>query len=176
MEVQPCVSGWCGKTIEDEEEGPHITATERMCLQRPPSDGKERCSKTFFSNSRKSFYMCFCKGDLCNAASPPPCHGESTATLFSVFGLVLILCLYQMNEWRAHSHDCSHYLLIVSPIWSHHFPPVLYTLLSAFIKRHSFCKSAFQFSFCSRFNENACGQTQTHTYTLRQMASSMVIA
>lgn len=95
VEVQPCASGWCGKTIEDEEEGDHIMATQRMCLQRPPSDGKERCSKTFFSNSRKSFFMCFCKGDLCNGS--PSSTSLSFSTIFSIIGLALIMTLYQLN-------------------------------------------------------------------------------
>lgn len=98
MEVQPCASGWCGKSIEDEDEGAHIQATERMCLQRPPSDGKERCSKTYFSNRRKTFFMCFCKGDLCNGASPVTVGGISPAAVFSVSGLVIILTLYMMND------------------------------------------------------------------------------
>ncbi|KPM08843.1 hypothetical protein QR98_0073680 [Sarcoptes scabiei] len=95
VEIQPCASGWCGKSIEDETEGPHLIATERMCLIRPPSDGKERCSRTFLSNSRKTFFMCFCKGDLCNGSSSIFLSGTlNISTLFSIAGLVIILTLY----------------------------------------------------------------------------------
>ncbi|KAH9528567.1 UPAR/Ly6 domain-containing protein rtv [Dermatophagoides farinae] len=99
VELQPCASGWCGKSIEDENEGPHIMATERMCLLRPPSDGKERCSKTFLSNSRKTFYMCFCKGDLCNSAGAILFIGSlNISTIFSISGLVIFLTIYIMSE------------------------------------------------------------------------------
>lgn len=96
VEVQPCASGWCGKTIEDEEEGTHIMATERMCLQRPPSDGKERCSKTFYSNRKKTFYMCFCKGDLCNGGGSI-FTSTSAPTIFSITGLVIFFTLYILS-------------------------------------------------------------------------------
>lgn len=42
-------------------------ATERMCVQRGPSDSEDRCADTIY-NYRK-VYMCFCQGDLCNAAA-----------------------------------------------------------------------------------------------------------
>ena len=42
-------------------------ATQRDCLARPPSDGKERCA--YVKYNRKEVYMCFCKGDLCNGAT-----------------------------------------------------------------------------------------------------------
>lgn len=67
IEMSPCASGWCGKAIEGQE-GDHLQATERMCLQRPPTDGQERCSETFYENKRRPIFMCFCKGDLCNGA------------------------------------------------------------------------------------------------------------
>ncbi len=41
-------------------------ATERDCLPRPPSDGKERCANIRRNN--KMVHMCFCKGNLCNGA------------------------------------------------------------------------------------------------------------
>jgi hypothetical protein len=41
-------------------------ATERQCLQRPPSDNQERCAYVKQNHKRK--FMCFCKGDLCNSA------------------------------------------------------------------------------------------------------------
>lgn len=68
IEAAPCPSGWCGKAVEGKPDD-HIQATERMCLQRPPQDGIERCSETFYENKRRPVFMCFCKGDLCNAAN-----------------------------------------------------------------------------------------------------------
>ena len=41
-------------------------ATERQCLQRPPSDNTERCAYVKQNHKRK--FMCFCKGDLCNSS------------------------------------------------------------------------------------------------------------
>lgn len=43
-------------------------ATQRMCVQRGPSDSEDRCAYTIY-NYRKVF-MCFCQGDLCNSATP----------------------------------------------------------------------------------------------------------
>jgi len=70
VETVPCASGWCGKVLEggansfkDEEYG---MATERTCLVRGPSDSEERCAPTVRSNTK--VMMCFCQGDLCNAA------------------------------------------------------------------------------------------------------------
>lgn len=65
VEVVPCASGWCGKAIEGKD-GDHLQATERICLQRPPSDFEERCSETIYDKKRSPIFMCFCKGDLCN--------------------------------------------------------------------------------------------------------------
>ena len=45
-------------------------ATERQCLQRPPSDNQERCAYVKQNHKRK--FMCFCKGDLCNSANSNP--------------------------------------------------------------------------------------------------------
>ena len=45
-------------------------ATERQCLQRPPSDNQERCAYVKQNHKRK--FMCFCKGDLCNSANNNP--------------------------------------------------------------------------------------------------------
>ncbi|XP_027205152.1 UPAR/Ly6 domain-containing protein rtv-like [Dermatophagoides pteronyssinus] len=99
IEIQPCASGWCGKSIEDESEGTHIMATERMCLLRPPSDGKERCSKTFLSNSRKTFFMCFCKGDLCNSAGAIMfLNSINISTIFSISGLIIFLTIYIISD------------------------------------------------------------------------------
>lgn len=43
-------------------------ATQRMCIQRGPSDAEDRCAYTVYNY--KKVYMCFCQGDLCNAADP----------------------------------------------------------------------------------------------------------
>ena len=40
-------------------------ATERQCMERAPSDNQERCAEV--QRGHKKVYMCFCKGDLCNA-------------------------------------------------------------------------------------------------------------
>lgn len=88
----PCASGWCGKVIESEgtlrDDGEstlksqqksnfqkeyffaHIDydmATQRMCVQRGPSDSEDRCAHTVYNY--KKVYMCFCQGDLCNGAN-----------------------------------------------------------------------------------------------------------
>ncbi|XP_044018704.1 uncharacterized protein LOC122859309 [Aphidius gifuensis] len=65
IKIEPCASGWCGKIIESLNE--YATATQRMCFQRPPDDGEERCSFTI--KNWKKVFMCFCKGDLCNDAT-----------------------------------------------------------------------------------------------------------
>ncbi|XP_075212412.1 QVR superfamily protein rtv isoform X2 [Lycorma delicatula] len=71
IQAVPCASGWCGKILEgganqfkDEEYG---VATERLCLQRGPSDNEERCAPAAWGNSKVQ--MCFCQGDLCNSAT-----------------------------------------------------------------------------------------------------------
>ena len=71
VDETPCSTGWCSKIIEGvgidgiggEDYG---VATERQCMTRAPSDGKERCAYVKYRN--KQVYMCFCKGDLCNSA------------------------------------------------------------------------------------------------------------
>ncbi|XP_058443333.1 uncharacterized protein LOC131425432 [Malaya genurostris] len=65
----PCASGWCGKVIEGQgsfREDDYDMATQRMCVQRGPSDSEDRCAYTVYNY--KKVYMCFCQGDLCNAA------------------------------------------------------------------------------------------------------------
>lgn len=42
-------------------------ATQRMCVQRGPSDSEDRCADTVYNY--KKVYMCFCQGDLCNSAN-----------------------------------------------------------------------------------------------------------
>ncbi|PZC82545.1 hypothetical protein B5X24_HaOG210294 [Helicoverpa armigera] len=70
LHVVACPSGWCGKLIEGTvgtfRSDDYGAATERMCLQRAPSDYEERCAYTMWN--RKKVYMCFCNGDLCNSA------------------------------------------------------------------------------------------------------------
>ncbi|XP_046395219.1 uncharacterized protein LOC124163104 [Ischnura elegans] len=70
VEAVPCASGWCGKFLEggtsfkDDDYG---IATQRLCLQRGPSDSEERCAYTKWNH--KEVFMCFCLGDLCNSSS-----------------------------------------------------------------------------------------------------------
>uniref|UniRef100_A0A1E1WN51 Uncharacterized protein n=1 Tax=Pectinophora gossypiella TaxID=13191 RepID=A0A1E1WN51_PECGO len=70
IHVVACPSGWCAKIIEGTtgtyRSDDYGAATQRMCLQRPPSDYEERCAYTLFNH--KKVYMCFCSGDLCNSA------------------------------------------------------------------------------------------------------------
>ncbi|XP_013185777.2 uncharacterized protein LOC106131282 [Amyelois transitella] len=70
IHVMACSSGWCAKMIEGTtgtfRSDDYGAATERMCLQRPPSDYEERCAYTMWNH--KKVYMCFCNGDLCNSA------------------------------------------------------------------------------------------------------------
>ena len=67
-------------------------ATQRDCLARPPSDGKERCAYVKYKN--KEVYMCFCKGDLCNGAPTrgrgggEPCVAFLVALSALLFGAV----------------------------------------------------------------------------------------
>lgn len=87
----PCASGWCGKVIEGggtyaldgkklrwliyayphshHSPYPHPDydlALQRMCVQRGPDDNMDRCADTIYNH--KKVFMCFCQGDLCNAA------------------------------------------------------------------------------------------------------------
>lgn len=64
VEASPCASGWCAKVVEGEDSDFDV-ATERLCLQRPPQDGEERCDDTIYEDRR--VFMCFCRGDLCNS-------------------------------------------------------------------------------------------------------------
>ncbi|VEN34908.1 unnamed protein product [Callosobruchus maculatus] len=68
VQTVPCASGWCGKIVETEDTAKeeYGVATQRMCLQRGPSDSEDRCAYTKW-NYRKVL-MCFCKGDLCNSS------------------------------------------------------------------------------------------------------------
>ncbi|KAI5634347.1 hypothetical protein NE865_12961 [Phthorimaea operculella] len=85
IHVVACPSGWCAKIIEGTTGAYKVddygAATQRMCLQRPPTDFEERCAYTMF-NHRK-VYMCMCNGDLCNAA--PSISTFPFVTLGSIF-------------------------------------------------------------------------------------------
>ncbi|KAG7305464.1 hypothetical protein JYU34_009533 [Plutella xylostella] len=78
IHVVACPSGWCGKMIEGTSGAFRMddygAATQRMCLQRAPSDYEERCAYTLW-NHRK-VYMCFCNGDLCNSAITVPVYSS----------------------------------------------------------------------------------------------------
>lgn len=86
LHVVACPSGWCGKLLEGTvgafRQDDYGTATERMCLQRAPSDYEERCAYTMWN--RKKVYMCFCNGDLCNSAS-------RTSSYLFITSIVLVL-------------------------------------------------------------------------------------
>jgi len=65
----PCASGWCGKVIESAgtlKDDDYDMPTQRMCVQRGPSDAEDRCAHTIYNY--KKVYMCFCQGDLCNSS------------------------------------------------------------------------------------------------------------
>ncbi|KAL7648922.1 UNVERIFIED_CONTAM: hypothetical protein RMT77_000857 [Armadillidium vulgare] len=68
VELAPCPSGWCSKTIEGDEYGEdHDLATERRCMQRIPPDNNPRCSEALYNH--KKIFICFCQGSLCNGGS-----------------------------------------------------------------------------------------------------------
>ena len=87
----PCASGWCSKTLEDVNTGSTLdvaygAATQRDCLQRPPSDSQERCA--FVKVRHKQVYMCFCRGDLCNSADKLLSNANSVFLLTSMLLLL----------------------------------------------------------------------------------------
>ena len=89
----PCASGWCSKTLEDINTGSTLdvaygAATQRDCLQRPPSDGQERCA--FVKVRHKQVYMCFCRGDLCNAADKL-LLSKKNSVIFLLTSMLLLL-------------------------------------------------------------------------------------
>lgn len=89
IELSPCASGWCGKAIEGKD-GDHLQATERICLQRPPSDNEERCSETFYENKRTPIFMCFCRGDLCNDAPDVRMSDRLMVLIFTFLPALLV--------------------------------------------------------------------------------------
>ncbi|XP_034170961.1 QVR superfamily protein rtv [Osmia lignaria lignaria] len=63
-----CASGWCGKILETQGlNNEYGEATQRLCFQRGPDDGEERCAYTMWNY--KKVYMCLCFGDLCNGTT-----------------------------------------------------------------------------------------------------------
>ena len=64
------------------------TATERMCMQRPPSDLQERCDLTMYGQYRK-VYLCMCQGDLCNGSGRPPASAAAAALLALIIAAFL---------------------------------------------------------------------------------------
>ena len=72
-------------------------ATERQCMERAPSDNQERCA--FVKHNHKQVYMCFCKGDLCNAGH---LHAPSfTLALLAVMtGLALQIFLWHFSHLK----------------------------------------------------------------------------
>ena len=78
------------KNFGDDDYG---IATERQCMSRVPSDGKERCA--YVVRNHKQVFMCFCKGDLCNtgsragAAVSPALLAAALLSSLAVAGLVL---------------------------------------------------------------------------------------
>ncbi|EAT46360.1 AAEL002438-PA, partial [Aedes aegypti] len=88
----PCASGWCGKVIEGQgsfREDDYDMATQRMCVQRGPSDSEDRCAYTVYNY--KKVYMCFCQGDLCNGDSRMSTNAAMmAATVISVLEVLLL--------------------------------------------------------------------------------------
>ena len=95
VESPPCASGWCSKIIEGHDksfkDADYGLATQRDCLQRPPSDGKERCAEVVWN--RKQVFMCFCKGDLCNSAGSP-----AYSWILTAVSAVMVLFLAQRRS------------------------------------------------------------------------------
>lgn len=59
--------------------------TQRMCVQRGPSDSEDRCAHTIYNY--KKVYMCFCKGDLCNASTA--LNAPKTLRIFALASIAL---------------------------------------------------------------------------------------
>jgi len=65
------------------------SATERACMVHAPSDGEERCAEVKLMN--KPTLMCWCRGDLCNTASP---LGSNTLVSIALITSVLVFPLW----------------------------------------------------------------------------------
>ena len=93
VKTLPCASGWCQKILEDVDKVHTVDesyggATQRDCLQRPPSDNTERCAFVKFNHKR--VYMCFCRGDLCNTATSSLRTNHMKVPLFCVSMIFLV--------------------------------------------------------------------------------------
>ena len=93
VKTLPCASGWCQKILEDLDKAHTLDesyggATQRDCLQRPPSDNTERCA--FVKLNHKRVYMCFCQGDLCNAATPSHRITQMQVPLFCIMIFITV--------------------------------------------------------------------------------------
>lgn len=100
VEALPCASGWCAKIVEGGSED-FDTATERMCVQRPPIDGEERCSETIIE--RRPVYMCFCVGDLCNSG-----FGSKPLTTLQIGAFCAFLMTLWFLTWWISVAFCGH--------------------------------------------------------------------
>nr|XP_023029801.1 uncharacterized protein LOC111517770 [Leptinotarsa decemlineata] len=91
IETIPCASGWCGKIVESENSAKeeYGVATQRICLQRGPSDSEDRCAYTKWNYKR--VLMCFCKGDLCNSS---PGIKVNQSLLFSLVVIFFMRLIY----------------------------------------------------------------------------------
>lgn len=70
-------------------------ATQRMCVQRGPSDSEDRCAHTIYNY--KKVYMCFCRGDLCNASSV--LKAPNSFQIFVATSILLVLMQLVSNYW-----------------------------------------------------------------------------
>ncbi|KAB0799435.1 hypothetical protein PPYR_07315 [Photinus pyralis] len=89
VDTIPCASGWCGKIVESENDlkEEYGVATQRMCLQRGPSDSEDRCAYTKWQFRR--VLMCFCRGDLCNSSL-------RLNASFGTIAITIILSVYRL--------------------------------------------------------------------------------
>ncbi|CAB4068976.1 unnamed protein product [Lepeophtheirus salmonis] len=99
VETPPCASGWCSKTIEGVDktfkDAEYGRATQRDCLRRPPSDGKERCAYvTVKAKNNKKVFMCFCQGDLCNGAH----NSNKPSYLITILSSSLLCVVFILNR------------------------------------------------------------------------------
>lgn len=67
-------------------------ATQRMCLQRGPSDSEDRCAYTKWQYRR--VLMCFCRGDLCNDSTKSLPNNAVQLSIFSV-----LLLFYRLTNY-----------------------------------------------------------------------------
>eukprot|EP00088_Acartia_fossae_P018288 TRINITY_DN20557_c0_g1_i1.p1 TRINITY_DN20557_c0_g1~~TRINITY_DN20557_c0_g1_i1.p1 ORF type:complete len:157 (-),score=10.11 TRINITY_DN20557_c0_g1_i1:131-601(-) len=91
IDTIPCSSGWCSKILDGDKNALDNfgVAHERSCMQRGPSDNKERC--VYLTRNHKEVFMCMCKGDLCNSS---PHLRSSPLSVLLIPLLSTILALY----------------------------------------------------------------------------------